>query len=181
MLRDILFLTLLTACLWGCQQSGGAGRLQGSRPFIPVHLVFTGIPEDKSVEREIEKLLFCRDCLFIAAEASQSPYSLKIKYDRRMVDLKGMVLILLSGGLAALEVDFSYDLQVQVANGDQLLRKYSYLTYTREEWYNVFADIFNPWYDENGRSEEIFTELTNRFLCDVQNDSPLQLKASSND
>ncbi len=62
---------------------------------------------------------------------------------------------------------------MQIIKEDQLLREYSYRSYTREEWYNVFADIFNPWHDENGQSEEIFTELTNKFFSEVQDDSSL--------
>ena len=170
MSRHTLFLILLTACLWGCQQ-GRNIPLPEPKPAVPVHLVFTSIPRDKSVEREIKKLLFCRKCLFTATTSSQALCTLKIKYDRLMIDLKGMSLILISGGLSPLEVDFRYNLLVQLVKEDQLIHEYSYQTYTREEWYNVFADIFNPWYDENGRSEEIFTKLTSKFLHEVHNDS----------
>ncbi len=86
MLRYTLFLMLLTASLWGCQQSRDM-RLQETSPFVPVHLVFTTIPQDKSVERDIKKLLFCRECLFTATTSSLAPYILKIKYDRLMIDL----------------------------------------------------------------------------------------------
>ncbi|AGF77116.1 hypothetical protein UWK_00535 [Desulfocapsa sulfexigens DSM 10523] len=155
----------------GCQK-GNVDRPENVQPFVPLRVEFSGLTKDISVERELEKLLFCRNCLFLRAATTPSLYTLKIEYNR-IIDLKSLGFFLLSAALAPIKADFHYSLRVQVVKDDLVLKEYLYATQNQEYTDSAFESMFNPFHDANGRSEEIFTTLAKSFLHDILADKPL--------
>ncbi len=155
----------------GCQR-GNTFRPETVQPFVPLYFEFSGRNKDVSVEKELEKLLFCRDCLFLHADTIPSAYTLKIEYNRT-IDLKSLGFVLLSAALAPIKAEFHYSLRAQVVKDGLVLKEYLYTKQNQEDTDSALGDMFNPFHDENGRSEEIFTALTNTFLHDILADKPL--------
>lgn len=147
-------------------------RPENVQPFVPLHVEFSGLKQDISVERELEKLLFCRNCLFLRAETNPSAYTLKIEYNR-IIDLKSLGFVLLSAALAPMKAEFNYSLRVQVIKDELVLKEYLYTKQNQEDTDSAFGRMFNPFHDVNGRSEEIFSALTDNFLHDILADKPL--------
>lgn len=181
MIRYLLLFILLVSGVTGtggCQKKGVV-RPQGVQPFTPVHIEFNGHSKDASVEEMVAKRLFCKECLFIKAAADTGPpaYTLSINYDRRM-DLKSLGFVVLSAALAPIDAEFTYTLFVDVLKNGKMLKEYEYTQQTQEETNSAFGEMFYPFYDENGRSEEVFAALIDRFLHDVMRDKPLPLVKS---
>lgn len=171
----VLFLSCLSflgaIALSGCQTQGVVLPAH-VLPFTPVSIEFVRLREDSEVENIITKHLFCQECLFQKSETEDSPYCLKIHYDRRM-DLKSLGLFFLSAALGPIKAEFTYYLGVQVLENERVIREYEYERITKEYTDSAFGSMFNPFHKANGRSDEIFAELIDNFLQVALIDKPL--------
>ena len=167
----VLFFCFSGVVFGGCQKQPEplAG---GLRPFGDVAVKFDGTPTDTEVEEAVERHFFGQNGIFQKSAPASASYTLSINYSRT-VALKGLGYMLLSGAIAPIESDFYYSFEVAVLDQHTTLQTYSYTEVTREETNSALASIFNPFHNENGRSVEIFSQLTGKFIADFQAAPPL--------
>ncbi len=162
---SLLVSVLLTWLLTGCAQQDFTMPEEFS-PLGPVAITFESFTPDPAIETLlINKLGYPQGPFLLNGQGDVSE-RLHIFY-KRQPDIKSIGLILLTGGLAPIEADYTYILQALHYSGNNLLRVFHYREQIRENTYSVFDDIFNPLYDPEGRSKEIFTTLCHRLLQDV--------------
>lgn len=148
----------------GCQKQSDT-LPGGLRLFGEVSVEFDGKPEDSEVEEAVEDLFFGHNPIFHKSGTASAPYTLWVTYSRT-VALKGLGYMLLSGAIAPIESDFYYRFEVAVKAQGTTLQTYSYTEVTREETNSALESLFNPFHKENGRSVEIFSQLTEKFLAE---------------
>ena len=165
-----LLLCLLGGVLGGCQKHSDIVT-GGLRPFGDVSVEFEGKPADSEVIGAIEGQLFGHNGIFQKSETASAPYTFSIRYSRT-VGLKGLGYMLLSGAIAPIESDFYYSFVVVVMEENTSLQTYRYTAVTREETNSALGSIFTPFRNENGRSVEIFSQLTEQFLAEFLADPP---------
>ncbi|MCF8055988.1 MAG: hypothetical protein K9K37_05045 [Desulfocapsa sp.] len=179
MLPSFTTLTLLVSVLISWLLSGCAQQHfvmpEGFTPLGPVAITFETFTPDPAIETLLSKKLTHPEGPFLINEQGNNAEELHIFY-KRQPDIKSIGLILFFGGFGPVEANYTYILDVQHYSGETLLQDFHYQEQVRENTYSVFSDIFNPLYDPQGRSKEIFTLLCHRLLKDVVTRSSGQKK-----
>ncbi|WP_163340879.1 hypothetical protein [Desulfopila sp. IMCC35008] len=149
-------------------------HLKNMRPFTPVRVEFKGTYRDADTEQFIRDRLFCVKCLFKEAEAGAepTPHSMTIEY-YRAIDPKALAQALLTGAMAPVEAEFSYGFEVSLMKGPRMVKEYIFTKRHIEKTDSALDGILNPFHKSNSKSEEVFTELLNTFLQEINEDSPL--------
>ena len=173
MRSEYLFLLILFIGLVGCQKTT-VFRSSVMEPLGLVRLEFQAQPRDASVEKVIEKRLFCSGCLFLKSSNPYERHSLVVEY-RHLADAKSLGKFLLSGGMASIEDSrVTYTLKMRFVTEGFLVKEYSYSAVSREKIVGGMECLLNPFCDENGKAEEFFGQLTDEFLEDMLTDCPLK-------
>lgn len=168
-------LFIYAASFCGCS-SGKSAKMDDLR-FLPVVLEFQVNHHDDTVEQLIRERLMCGGCIFQEDSEGKSRYRMVIGY-YRVIEPSKLFWVLLSGGMASVEADFSYGLEISLLNGGRKIKEYVYTKRQQEKTDSAFSGIFSPF--SNGEKEElrVVNGFLDNFLEDVNEEAPLPFEQS---